>query len=87
MGMRSAKVNGKRKTVALQARKNALQAKKDMDKDFLVHASNAVLWAFSATILRPLTLARNYANLRRTKKQIEEMIDATILKEYFYSDE
>ena len=34
MGMRSAKVNGKRKTVALQARKNALQAKKDMGKEF-----------------------------------------------------
>ena len=87
MEMRSAKVNGKRKTVALQARKNALQAKKDMDKNFLVHESDAVLWAFWATILRPLTLARIYANLRRTKKKIEEMIDATILKEYFYSDE
>lgn len=46
--------------------------KKTWARNFLVHASNAVLWAFSATILRPLTLARNYANLRRTKKQIKE---------------
>ena len=34
MGMKLAKVNGKRKNVALGARKNALQAKKDMDKEF-----------------------------------------------------
>ncbi len=46
--------------------------KKTWARNFLVHAADSVLWAFSATILRPLTLARNYANLRRTKKQIKE---------------
>ena len=46
--------------------------KKYTDKEFLVHASDAVLWMFSATILRPLTLARIYANLRHSKKQIKE---------------
>ena len=55
--------------------------KKAWASNFLVHAVDSVLWAFSATILRPLTFARNYANLRRTKKQIKEGMAQAVRRE------
>ena len=55
--------------------------KKTWARNFLVHAADSVLWAFAATILRPLTLARNYANLRRTKKQIKERMPQAVYRE------
>ena len=42
--------------------------------------SQSHLWVFSATILRPLTSARNYATIADPKKQIREVIFASIFR-------
>ena len=43
-------------------------------------ALKVFLWVFSATILRPLTSARNYATIADPKKQIREVIFASIFR-------
>ena len=42
--------------------------------------SQSHLWVFSATILRPLTSARNYATIADPKKQIREVIFASVFR-------
>ena len=70
MEMRSAEVNGtKTKSLRYGRVKCFIYSKKSRARKTTLLGSKSHLWVFYATILRPLTSARNYANLSLPKKR------------------
>ena len=55
-----------------------LQTEKEPSKVNITYLAVNEFIVFSATILRPLTYARNYANLRPRKKQCSEGTDKAL---------
>ena len=70
---KSAEVNGTKKNRCVMSAKNASQTAKEPSKERPYSALKFFLWMFSATILRPLTSARNYATIADRKSKIRRV--------------
>ena len=66
-----AEVNGTKKNVAYRSRKASQTAKEPGKDNFPYSALKFFLLVFSATILRPLTSARNYATMADRKSKFK----------------
>ena len=68
---KTAEVNGiKPKSLRYRFVKQLVSKKRAEQGNFPYSALQIFLWVFSATILRPLTSARNYATIADRKRQI-----------------
>lgn len=73
MNSKPAEVNGEKTKSPLWGGERDVVGKKKTRQTSCLVLVNGVLRANSAEILRPLTSARNYANLSLPKKQMQEV--------------
>ena len=74
LNSKSAEVNGTKKNRCIMSVQNASQTAKEPSKEIPYSALKVFLWVVSATILRPLTSARNYATIADRKSKFERLI-------------
>ena len=67
MNSKTAEVNGTKKNRCVEVGTFPVDSKRAEQGNSLL-GSKVILWVFSATILRPLTFARSYANLSLPKE-------------------
>ncbi len=74
LNSKPAEVNGTKTKSLRYEREECLTDSKRAEQGTTLLGSQSFLWVFSATILRPLTSARNYATIADPKKQIREAL-------------
>ena len=80
MEIQPAEVNGTKPKSLRTGREMPHKQQKSRARDFPYSALNSFLWVFSATILRPLTSARNYATIADRKNKFGGVISEYIFR-------